>query len=137
METKIPIKIPGNLRSNFQGYNQILRFINALSTVRGSEIIMCFKLVNFIEANLSAVLGVAFERLESNGNKVKLINLQSQVETILSKNELLAFYGYLPTIDDHQTTLPYKKFIPISAEGLLDYIALYLSPKTEFPLHSE
>lgn len=137
METKIPIKIPGNLRSNFQGYNQILRFINALSSVRGSEIIIDFKLVNFIEANLSAVLGVAFEILESNGNKVKLINLQSQVETILRKNELLTSYGYEPTIDYHQTTLPYKKFVPNNAEGFNDYITQYLLAKTEFPSHSE
>jgi signal transduction histidine kinase len=136
MQSKRSIKILGNLRSDYQGYNQIVRFISAMNPLRNSEIIIDFKLVSFLEANLSAILGVAFEILESNGNKISLINLQPQVEKILSKNGLLTSYGYDPIQDYHQTTLPYKKFIPGNDQGFNNYIMKYLLKQPSFPSHS-
>lgn len=137
MQSTIKIKIPQNLKSDFPGYNQIVTSISKMKNLKGSEITIDFELVSFLEANLSAVLGVAFEILESNGNKIKFINLQPQVQRILSKNKFLDPYGYETTIDYHQTTLPYQKFIPNNDKGFNDYITNQLLKQSNFPSHSK
>ena len=131
------IKISGNLTSDYLGYNQIVRFINTMSSLSHCQINIDFEQVSFLEANLCAILGVAFEILESNKNEINLVNFKPKVEAILRKNEFLLRFGYEALDDKYKTTLVYKKFIPSNDQGFNDYISDNLLNHTNFPLHSE
>lgn len=130
------IKIPNKITSELYGYNQIVRFINSASEIKNTTIELDFALVSFLEANLCAVLGVCFEILETNGNEVKLINLQPKVERIMRKNSFLLKYGYEALDDFYQTTISYQKFTPNNDEGFNAYILEKLLSLPDFPQHS-
>jgi len=130
------IKIPNKMTSELYGYNQIIRFINHTSNINNTTIELDFALVTFLEANLCAVLGVCFEILEQNGNEIKLINLQPQVESIMRKNTFLDKYGFSPLDDFFQTTIPYQKFTPKNDEGFNKYIISKLLNLPKFPKHT-
>lgn len=137
MQIRRTIKISGNLTSDYSGYNQIVRFINVMSAMSNTHISIDFQYVFFLEANLCAILGVAFEIVESNKNEIHLINLNPKVETIMRKNEFLTRLGYSPMIDEFKTTLPYRKFVPSNDEGFNEYISTNLLSQANFPSHSE
>lgn len=131
------IKIPNKITSEFYGYNQIIRFIKNASNLNNTTIELDFEFVTFLEANLCAVLGVCFEILEENGNKVTLINLQPKVERIMRKNTFLLKYGYEALDDFYQTTISYQKFTPGNDEGFNAYITQQLLFMPGFPSHSK
>ncbi|MEX1191909.1 MAG: hypothetical protein WEA99_08035 [Brumimicrobium sp.] len=130
------IKIPDKITSELYGYNQIVRFIKNASDLKNSTIELDFTLVSFLEANLCAVLGVCFEILEKNGNQIKLVNLQPNVEKIMRKNKFLLKYGFEPLEDSYKTTIAYQKFTPNNDEGFNTYILKKLLSLPEFPKHT-
>jgi hypothetical protein len=131
------IIIPNSIRSEFEGYNYIITWINKYKDVRDTEIIFDFERVTFLEANLCALIGAIFEILESNNNSIKVQNIKSSVEIILRKNEFLVPFGYPKSIDNYGTTLIYKKFMPTDDKGFNNYIQDQLLSKPQFPSHSE
>ena len=136
MEVKT-IEIPNDIKSEFEGYNYILDWISEFKGVSNSSIEFDFKNVMFFEANLSAIIGVVFEILESNGNEIKVKNLNRQVETILRKNGFLLRFDYQKIEDRYDTALSYRKFIPNDDSGFNEYIKLELLSNPQFPSHSE
>lgn len=136
MKKPIIISLPSNLVSEIYGYSQIVRFIKNASKYHDKLIELDFSKVSFIEANLCAVLGVCFEILEQNGNKIQIKNLQTQVEKIMRKNTFLLKYGFEPLEDQYQTTVMYKKFIPNNDEGFNTYITEKLLKLPDFPKHT-
>lgn len=137
MSDKIILNIPNDIRSEFVGYNYIVTWLNEHKNIKEKEIVFNFSRVTFLEANLSALIGTIFEILESNGNKIKVINLREQVEIILRKNEFLLPFGFDKIIDNFGTTLIYKKFTPNDDVGFYTYIQDQLLNKPKFPSHSE
>lgn len=134
---KIDLIIPNDIRSEFSGYNYIIKWLNQHKDIKNKEIVFDFCNVTFLEANLSALIGTIFEILESNGNKIKIIKLHEQVEIILRKNEFLLPFGFDKIIDNFGTTLIYKKFTPKDDIGFYEYIQTQLLNKPKFPSHSE
>ncbi len=131
------IKIPGNIKSNFEGYNYLCSLYGDLSIYRFTNFVFDFKNVGFIEANLSAFIGAIFELLESNNNTISFQNFDSRVLNILRKNLFLIQYGFPEAIDNYDTTLVYKKFNPNADKDFYEYIQNQLLSKPDFPPHSE
>lgn len=131
------ISIPNDIKSDYQGYNSILRWLSNYSDISNSELVFDFNNVLFLQANLSALIGTIFEILESKNNKIKLINFNTGVETILRKNEFLIPFGHKKIIDNYDTAIIYKKFKPNDDIGFNEYIKTQLLNKSEFPSHSE
>lgn len=131
------IKIPNNIKSEFEGYNFIITWVNTFNETVDTKIIFDFQNVTFLEANLCALIGAIFEILESRGNKIELINIKVDIISILSKNGFLIPYGYTQTKDYYNTSLTYKKFTPKDDIGFYDYIQNELLNKPQFPSHSE
>ncbi|MBE8726960.1 ATP-binding protein [Flavobacterium hungaricum] len=131
------ITIPNDIRSEFEGYNYIITWINKYKNVKNTEIIFDFGRVTFLEANLCALIGTIFEMLESNNNIISIINIQPQVETILRKNEFLLPFGFNKITDYNDTVLRYRKFTPTDDLGFNNYIHNELLNKRQFPSHSE
>ena len=137
MSKKIIINIPNDIKSEFEGYDYIITWLNQYKDIEDREIIFNFSRVTFLEANLSALLGTIFEILEKNNNKIEVINIQPQVETILRKNEFLLPFGYDKIVDNFDTALTYKKFTPTDDVGFYEYIQNQLLRKPQFPSHSK
>lgn len=131
------IEIPNDIKSEFNGYNYLLAWLNQFKNVKNAEIEFDFSKVQFFEANLAAIIGVIFEILEFNQNKIKVSNFNRQVETILRKNGFLIPFGFAKIQDQYDTALSYKKFKPNDDEGFNEYIKNELLSKPTFPMHSK
>lgn len=126
------------IKSNYQGYNYLCSLYSELLLIRNEEIIFNFSEVKFIEANLCALIGAFFEKLEDNGNKIFFENIyNSLLSNILRKNTFLTKYGYLPLIDGFNTSLKYQKLNPKEGSKFNDYIKNELLSKPDFPSLSE
>jgi len=104
------------------------------------EIVFDFSNVYFFEANLCAVLATIIEILEQKGKKIKLINFNNKVETILRKNEFLIPYNYEAIFDNYDTSIKYQKFDTLLKEddnNFEEYIKEQLLAKSDFPSHSQ
>ncbi|MCQ4035497.1 hypothetical protein [Kaistella montana] len=131
------LKIPNDIKSDYEGYNFFVNLFHSVKDLKEQEIIFDFKEVSFFEANLSAVFGVMLEMLFYNNNKVKFHNVINRVETILRKNEFLTQLGYAPVHDDYDTSLRYMRFEPADDEGFNNYIKNQLLGKRDFPAISK
>ena len=131
------IKIPNDIKSEFQGFDFIITWINKYRDISQCEITFDFSNVKFLEANLCALIGAIFEILESRGNVIKVVNIQPRVETILRKNGFLEVFGFNKLIDHYDTSLSYKKFTPNDDYGFSQYIREELLNKGDFPSHSD
>ena len=130
------ITIPNDIKSEFDGYNYIITWINKYKNVNNTTITFDFVRVTFLEANLCALIGTIFEIITCNNNKILVINIQRQVETILRKNEFLLPFGFDKITDIYDTVLCYKKFTPKDDIGFNKYIVNELLSKSQFPSHS-
>lgn len=131
------IEIPNDITSEFDGYNYLLDWLNHFKSVKNTNIKFDFSKVRFFEANLAAIIGVIFEILETNGNKIEVSNFNRPVETILRKNGFLLPFNYEKIQDQYDTALSYKKFNPNEDEVFNDYIKAELLSKPAFPIHSK
>ncbi len=131
------IYFENNIISDWIGYQKLINLVNDAGKIKDNEIIFDFKGVRFFEANLCAVLGTIIEILENQNKKISFKNFNTVVETILRKNEFLLDYGYHKIIDNYDTAVKYRKFIPTDDDGFNKYIKSELLSKKDFPLHSE
>jgi hypothetical protein len=131
------INIPNDIKSEFKGYEYIITWINKFKNVHDTEITFDFSNVEFLEANLCALIGAVFEILTSQRNTIYVKNFNRKVETILRKNGFLIDFGYEKIIDHYATSLSYRKFTPHDDVGFNSYIKSELLNKTQFPKHSD
>ncbi len=64
----------------------------------------------WFDADMCAPFGAILYRLGAKLNTVRLVNIQPQVENILSKNGFLSSYGREKIPDNWGTTIPYQRF---------------------------
>lgn len=131
------ITIPNDIKSEFEGYDYIITWINKYKNIKNTKITFDFGRVTFLEANLCALIGTIFEILESKNNELRIVNIQPQVETILRKNEFLLPFGFEKIVDQYDTALKYRKFTPNDDFGFNNYIQEELLKKQQFPSHSD
>jgi ATP-binding region, ATPase-like protein len=131
------IALIAQIKSNYEGYDYLCGLYNDLLPLRDENVIFDFSEVVFIEANLCALIGAVFEKLEDNGNKIFLEHINSKISNILRKNEFLNKYGYPTLIDRYDTSLKYKKLNPQEEHTFYEYIKNELLAKPDFPLLSE
>lgn len=130
------ITIPNDIKSEYEGYDLIVTWLDNYKDLVNTEITFDFTRVTFLEANLCALIGTIFELLESKGNKISLININNGIETILRKNSFLLPFGYEKINDSYDTVLTYMKFTPNDDIGFHAYIHSELLSKPQFPKHS-
>ena len=67
---------------------------------------------------MSAALGAILDKFNDQINDIHFIEMDSQVETILLKNDFLTYYGKDRAIDTYQTTIKFKKLKPTDSKYL-------------------
>ena len=92
------------------------------------------KLTRWFDADMCAAFGAILYSLGENLNTVKLINIPSPVETILSKNGFLSHYGRVRIPDQFGTTIPYQRFDVKDDRHFSEYIENELIHRSELPL---
>lgn len=131
------IDIPNDIKSDFDGYNYFIDILHTFSFTKNEEVVFDFVNVLFFEANFCALFGVILEIGYKNNNQIKIININNRVETILRKNGFLTYFGFLPIIDNYNTSVKYMRFEPSDDMGFNNYIKEQLLGKKDFPAISQ
>ena len=87
----------------------------------------------WFDADMCAALGAILYRLGDNVNTVRLTNIHSDVERILSKNGFLSNYGRKRVPDTWGSTIPYQRFDVKDDRYFGGYIEAELVHRTEMP----
>lgn len=131
------VYLPKYIQSNFEGYDYLIMLIDELKVFENSIIVFNFNKVNFIEANLCALLGAIFEILETKRNVISVVHMNDAVMSILCKNEFLFKFGLTTVIDYHDTSITYKKFTPNDDTSFREYITAQILNRHDFPTVSK
>ena len=123
------------IKSDFQGYNYLCDLYNQSLQYHNQTIAFDFSQINFMEANLCALIGALFEKLESNRNTIGLENIPHKLSNILRKNSFLVNYGYSELVDRYDTSLKYQRLNPKEDHIFYGYIRQLFS-KPGFPSFS-
>ncbi len=128
-------KFPKSLRNNPISYSCIVDFYNAWKNFKGQCIAIDLKETTYIEANIVALLGAMFDDLTGVNylNSILISKLNSEVETILKKNNFLSYFGYERIEDTYDTTVEYKKIKASRINEFVEYLNANLFTTTKFP----
>lgn len=102
-------KLP-EIRHDQAGFEALVKLWAQTETCFLDDIDIDMSAVTWFDADMCAALGAILYRLGENLNTVKLKNIRSDVESILSKNRFLSTYGREKIPDQWGTTLPYQRF---------------------------
>lgn len=118
-----------DIKSTFQGFARLAELASDTAECFLDTVEVDMSAADWIEANMSAPLGVIFARLVDGLNTVQPVGLRPGVEAILTKNLFLVGYGYPKRGDDYGTTIPYRRFNPEDARYFVAYVNKHLAGK--------
>lgn len=130
------IKYLSNIHNDIRGYNQLIKLYEEYKDNIFEEIEL--NLINWFDANLSAVLGAILDKIKQDGlNNIQFGNIKSDIQKILQKNNFLSFYGFDRLYDTFNTTIEYKKLKPTDTRYFNTYLEEELLTRNEFPNMTE
>lgn len=128
-------KLP-EIRHDQAGFEALVKLWAQTETCFLDDIDIDMSAVTWFDADMCAALGAILYRLGENLNTVKLKNIRSDVESILSKNRFLSTYGREKIPDQWGTTLPYQRFDTKDDRYFASYIETELINRSEMPVMS-
>jgi hypothetical protein len=111
-----------NIRSDYQSFERLMEVAEITKECIFDNIEIDMGNVNWFDANMCAAFGAILYKIGREPNIVTLLNLQKGVETILSKNGFLSYYGREKRQDTYETTIEYKRFEPKDDRYFAAYI---------------
>lgn len=118
-----------SINDNFTGFKALIKLWNQHKQSQSENIEINLK--QFYAANMSAPLGAILDLLVRQSNNIN-ISGDSQIITILRKNDFLSFYGSSPLLDTNNTTIPYKRFERHDDKNFAAYVTELLN-RPELP----
>lgn len=88
---------------------------------------------SWFDADMCAPFGAILYRLSHRINTVKLVNVPTSVDKILSKNGFLSHYGGTKLPDTWGTTIPYRRFEARDDRYFASYIEEEFVRRSEMP----
>lgn len=119
-----------NIHSDFRSYQQLINLYDRYKEDSFNDVPV--NLVKWFSANMCSALGGILDLLADNLNEIHL-DASSGIETILSKNDFLSFYGYERLKDYHRTTIRYLKLRPSDGKYFSSYVRDELLNRAELP----
>ncbi len=98
------------IRHNRRGFEALVRLHAATCKCFFDDVEIDMKSTSWFDADMCAAFGAILYRLGDNLNTVRLTNIPTKVERILSKNGFLSNYGREKIPDNWGTILPYQRF---------------------------
>jgi hypothetical protein len=108
------------INNTFESYQSIITLYHENSNKIFSEVPV--ELHGFFSANMSAALGAVLDVLSGNFNTIKFEYIRGDVESILSKNDFLTFYGRKRAVDIYGTTIKFQKLKPTDGKFFKSYV---------------
>lgn len=122
-----------SLQSNTHGYKDICDLYSQLKVYSFENIEIDFENINWLDANLSAILGAIFDQIANDFNNIKIINLKEKIKDILKRNGFMARFGAESLVDNYDTTIEYKKFKKTDEKYFEHYVINELINHKRFP----
>ena len=114
------MNVLGPINNTFESYQSLISFYQSNKDTLFGDIHV--KLQGFFAANMSATLGAILDQFTNNINTIYFDSIESQIETILSKNDFLTYYGSKRAVDQHNTTIKFQKLRPIDGKFFKNYV---------------
>lgn len=131
------LKIRGEVYTNSQGINKLMQFYKDASQHRDTRIIVDFYNMQWIDANLTALLNALSYRLgkDYNVNFSADFDFLSKNFSVLFRNGFLNHEDY-KIADSQETTIPCTHFLPTEEVKFVEYIAEKLMCHRGFQIDS-
>jgi len=130
------LTVPQALRTDFNGYNFFIDFIHATQNMTFDRVDLDFRDVNWIDANLVAVLGASIREVERELNGVMFHNLSNALADLLKRNHFLGYFGQESHRDYRDTTIKYSEFKPQAQKEFKSYLDRELLGRPNLPVMS-
>lgn len=125
-----------NIRHDKDGFEALV-YLYAQTKECAFEVVeINMETAKWFDADMCSAFGAVLYYISENINTVKLTNLHSGVEKILSKNGFLSHYGRASVPDNWGTTMPYKRFDVKDDRLFAQYIETELMHRSEMPMMS-
>lgn len=118
-----------DIRSTFDGFSRLADLAAEVGDRSFDTIEVNMTSTSWIDANMSAPLGVLFARWSDALNTVQPVRLRPNVEAILAKNLFLVGYGFPERPDTYGTVIPFRRFTPDDNRYFVSYINKHLVGK--------
>ncbi len=132
------IKIPRSIKSDYQGYRDLISIYYQIKDIRDTKISIDFKNNRWFEANLFAVLGAILFSENRDSNIYSFLNVNQALHNVLERN---GFFNGGTTREaakaSFSTVVSYNKFSPQGGKEFAQYIKNELLSKIDFPLLSK
>jgi len=115
--------------SGASGFEKVIHLWRQIQECRYEQIQIDWQHIQWLDANLCSPLGAILYKTGRNLNSIEFINLQRDIEIILSKNNFLSTYGRERRKDTYGTTIEYKRFEIQDDRYFTAYIQKYLTGK--------
>ncbi len=92
------------------GFEALVRLYAQTETCSFEDIEIDMAAVDCFDADMCAALGAILYYLSYSANTIRLTNIRTNVEMVLSKNGFLSNYGRKRVPDTWGTTIPYQRF---------------------------
>jgi hypothetical protein len=99
-----------SVKHNLQGHEALASLYAKTKACVFEDIEIDMSDCNWFDAHMCAAFGALLYKLGAEPNSIRLTNISSPVEQILSKNGFLSNYGRTKVPDKWGTTIPYQRF---------------------------
>ena len=125
------------IRHDQSGFQALVRLETEAKDCFLDDVDIDMSEATWFDADMCAAFGAILYRLSDNLNTIRLTNVCSSVEKILSKNGFLSHYGRKKIPDRWGTTIPYRRFDVKDDRYFADYIENELIHRAEMPVMSQ
>ena len=101
-----------NLNNDKNTYEQMTLLYKILFDRSNQRIIIDFKNVQFVSANLFAVLGACFDKnVNENKNRIEFINVSSSILSLMTRNTFSTHFNINSQKDKYNSCIEYHSFL--------------------------
>jgi hypothetical protein len=118
------------------GFEALVHFQAQTRECSWEDIVLDMGATKWFDADMCAPFGALLYRVGNGLNTITLTNIRSEVESILSKNGFLSYYGRERIPDRWGTTVPYQRFDVKDDRYFAGYIESQLIQRPEMPAMS-
>lgn len=111
-----------DIYSSYEGFSRLISLAAQTKECFFDDVELDFSHAGWVDANMCAPLGAILYKVGRDLNSVRLANVPSGVEKILSKNGFLCNYGWPRRKDTYGSTIEYKRFEPKDDRYFAEYI---------------
>jgi hypothetical protein len=128
----VKIRLP-EIRHDRAGFEALVQLRARAKDCVFEDIEVDMSSTNWFDADMCAPFGAILYRLSDRMNTVKIVNVPTSVDRILSKNGFLSHYGGNKLPDTWGTTIPYRRFEAKDDRYFASYIEEEFVRRSEMP----